>query len=217
MNLKKQTINGKMYNVVSHEDFMKNREFHDTSQTAVEININNEVFILPLRNKLSDNRPGIYNEGNLDFFILPNKNNKSESREYSSENTIDFGNCNSIAEIMEKQEILRDEEKEILANPDNIFIPNITEEDSPAMRGLKQAVIEKHIDIDKYQDRFGKENFPNDKRKFKDKDITMFMMNRINKALDIKATLILEDKEPNVPNPIGRKITIDLTEYDREE
>ena len=107
-------------------------------------------------------------------------------------------------------------EKEILTNPDNIFIPTISEKDSPAMRGLKQAIIEKRIDIDKYQDRFGKENFPNDKRKFKDTDITMFMMNRMNKALDIKATLILEDKSPDVPNPIGRKISIDLTGYDEE-
>ena len=42
------------------------------------------------------------------------------------------------------------------------------------------------------------------------------MMNRINKALDIKATLILEDKSPDVPNPMGKKISIDLTGYDNE-
>lgn len=216
MNFKKQTINGKMYNVVDVESYMKNNELYDNSQTALEVNINGSDYVLPIRNGKIDDRPGVYSDGALQFFNLPNKDNEAQLKEYSSDNTIDFSNCSSIAEIMEKQEILRDEEKEILANPDNIFIPTISEKDSPAMRGLKQAIIEKRIDIDKYQDRFGKENFPNDKRKFKDTDITMFMMNRMNKALDIKATLILEDKSPDVPNPIGRKISIDLTGYDEE-
>ena len=212
MDFRKQTINGKLYNVVNYNDFNNNRELYDNSQTAIDIDIENEKYILPLRSK-NDDRPGIYKEGCMFKFVLPVESTRNE---YSSENTINFSNCKDIAEIMEKQEILKDEEKEILANPDNIFIPPISGKESPAMLGLKQAIIEKHIDIDKYQDRFGKENFPNDKRKFKDNDITMFMMNRINKALDIKATLILEDKNPDVPNPIGKRITIDLTGYDDE-
>ena len=214
INFKRKTINGKMYNVVDMKNYMKNNDIYDRSQTAVEVSINGNNYVLPFRNK-TDNRPGIYDDGSIEFFCVPG-GNKKDMKEYSSDDMLDFSKCSTIAEIMEKQEILRDEEKEILANPDNIFVPTISEKDSPAMRGLKQAVIEKHIDIDKYQDRFGKENFPNDKRKFKDNDITMFMMNRMNKALDIKATLILEDKNPNVPNPIGKKIAIDLTGYDED-
>ena len=215
INFKKKTINGKMYNVIDMETCMKNNDIYDKSQTAVEVSIDGNNYVLPFRNK-TDTKPGIYEDGSLDFFCVPDGGNEKEVKEYSSDDMLDFSKCTTIAEIMEKQEILRDEEKEILANPDNIFVPTISEKDSPAMRGLKQAVIEKHIDIDKYQDRFGKENFPNDKRKFKDNDITMFMMNRMNKALDIKATLILEDKNPNVPNPIGKKIAIDLTGYDED-
>jgi hypothetical protein len=214
MNLKRQSISGKLYNVIDHEEFVKNRELYEDPNTAVEIDINDKKYILPLRNKATDNRPGLYNEGCLDFFVLPDEN---QYKEYSTLNTIDFGNCNSMVEVMEKQKMLRDEEKEILTNPDNIFIPPISGKESPAMAGLKQAVIAKRIDIDKYQDRFGKENFPNDKRKFKDNDITMFMLNRMNKALDIKATIILEDKHPNVPNPIGKKIIMDLTGYDKDD
>ena len=211
--LKKQTINGRMYDVIDHIEFTENREIYDNSQTAVEVNINDTAYVLPLRvRNTGENKPGIYTDGCLDIFVLP----KVYQKEYTTENTIDFSNCESIAEIMEKQEILRDEEREILANPDNIFIPPVSGKESPAMAGLKQAVIAKHIDIDKYQDRFGKENFANDKRKFKDDDITMFMLNRMNKALDIKATLILEDKNPDVPNPIGKKIVLDLTGYDND-
>lgn len=215
INFKKKTINGKMYNVIDMQTCMKNNDIYDKSQTAVEVSIDGNNYVLPFRNK-TDTKPGIYEDGSLDFFYVPDGGNEKEVKEYSSDDMLDFSKCTTIAEIMEKQEILRDEEKEILANPDNIFVPTISEKDSPAMRGLKQAVIEKHIDIDKYQDRFGKENFPNDKRKFKDTDITMFMMNRMNKALDIKATLILEDKNPDVPNPIGKKICIDLTGYDED-
>ena len=212
MYFKKQKIENKMYDVMTHEDFSKNKDNYDTSQIAVEINMNGKTYILPVRNK-TDSKPGLYNEGCIDFLKLPNENIE---KEYMPNDMLDFSKCSNIAEVMKKQKILRDEEKEILANPDNIFIPPISGKESPAMLGLKQAVIEKHIDIDKYQDRFGRENFPNDKRKFKDDDITMFMMNRMNKALDIKATLILEDKSPDVPNPMGKKISIDLTGYDNE-
>ena len=213
MDFRKQNINGKLYNVVDYNDFGDNKELYDNYQTAIDIDIDGENYILPLRSK-NDDRPGIYRDGCMFKFVLPNDINKTE---YSPEKTINFSNCKDIAQIMEKQELLRDEEKEILANPDNIFIPPISGKESPAMLGLKQAVIEKHIDIDKYQDRFGEDNFPNVKRKFKDDDITMFMMNRINNALDIKATLILEDKNADVPNPIGKKITIDLISSDDDE
>ena len=40
----------------------------------------------------------------------------------------------------------------------------------------------------------------------------MQMLERLCKGLDIKATLTLEDKDAGVPNPIKRKITVDLTE-----
>ena len=36
-------------------------------------------------------------------------------------------------------------------------------------------------------------------------------------ALDIKCTMILEDANPNVPNPMGRTIVIDVTGGNRTE
>ena len=38
------------------------------------------------------------------------------------------------------------------------------------------------------------------------------MVERLCRGLDIQATLTLRDKSDNVPNPIGREITVDLTE-----
>ena len=75
----------------------------------------------------------------------------------------------------------------------------------------KAAVINaKNIDIDKYADRFG-ENFPNDKRKLKDEKITLFLLKRMAECLDMNVDLIISDKSPNVPNPIGIPIKVSLT------
>ena len=67
-----------------------------------------------------------------------------------------------------------------------------------------------NIDIDKYADRFG-ENFPNDKRKMKDDKITLFLLKRMAECLDMNVDLIISDKNPNVPNPIGMPIKVSLT------
>ena len=104
---------------------------------------------------------------------------------------------------------LRDIENEILTTPNNIFTPHIDDEDTPLMRGLKQAVLQKHIDIDKYSDSYG-ENYPNDKRKFKEHDISIKLFERHIDVLGIKAVLVLSDKSPDVPNPMGKPIYISL-------
>ena len=136
---------------------------------------------------------------------------EEERPQYSVDNIIDLSNVNNIKELMKKQELVRDIEYEMLTTIESKFSPTISDDDSPAMKAMKTAVIEKGIDINKYADRFGS-NFNNDKRQFGKKTISMQMLERLCKGLDIKATLTLEDKDAGVPNPIKRKITVDLTE-----
>ena len=83
------------------------------------------------------------------------------------------------------------------------------------MKGMKEAVIAKNIDLDKYEHRFGS-NYNNDKRLFNKNNISLPMIKRLSKALDMKATLILEDASPDVPNPIGKKIVIDVIGNDED-
>ena len=78
------------------------------------------------------------------------------------------------------------------------------------MVGLKEAVIAKNIDLDKYEQRFGV-NYNNDKRLFNRNTITMSKLKTMFDVLDMKATLIIEDKSEEVPNPMGKKIIVDLT------
>jgi len=216
MELKKATINGKMLDVVSYENFCGNKDLYNNTKTAVEMDTDTGSFVFPIRNQ-SDSRPGMYVEGPLNFYVKPDE---SEYEEYATDSLkesnrfIDLSDPKSISNLIEKQEMVRDIEREMLTSPDNIFKPIVGKKDTPVMAGLKEAVIEKNIDIDKYQDRFP--NFANDKRQFKCRDITLKMLSRITKALDIKVTMTMSDTSPDVPNPIGKEIFVDINGYDED-
>ena len=200
--IKKAKIENKMYDVVSFEEYVNTKEGLPQN-TAIEEN----GVLYPLRNK-TDTAPGYYDYGVVGKFVQPTEANGDK---YKADNIINFDNVDSLKGIIEKQDQLRKMEREILTSPDNIFTPSIKDSDTPEMKGLKEAVIAKHIDLDKYQHRFGS-NYCNDRRILFKSDITLAMMKRMFNALDMKGTLIIEDKEGDIANPIGRKIVIDLTE-----
>lgn len=208
--MEKAKINGKIYDILDFNTACKYRDQIDQSVTAIKIEDSNNV--LPIRNK-TDMLPGVYFSGDLIFVKEPDC---YDAEEYSSKNIINFDDAKSLKEIIKKQDELNSLERSILTNPDNIFIPSIGENDSPEMAGLKAAVTKKNIDLDKYAPRFGS-NYSNDKRLFNDSTITMSKMKTIMKNLDMKGTLIIEDIDDKVPNPIGEKIVIDLVGGDTNE
>ena len=213
MDFKKAKVEGKMSSVISFEELHANREIYETGTVAIEAEKSDgEMYILPYRpNNTRHDRPGIYQLGNVgDLIVYPDDKDK----EIYQPEVIDLASSTSMEEYIIKQGKLKDIEKEILTTPDNIFTPHISDEDSPLMKGLKQAVIKKHIDIDKYADGYG-ENFPNDKRKFKDHDISIKLFERHVDVLGIKAVLVLSDASPDTPNPVGDPIYIPLT-YNEE-
>lgn len=199
--MKKTQLNGKMCDVVSLQEYASNKDGYITGATAIEVG----DYALPIIGKF-DTAPGIYVGSAFSHFNLPDD---TESQ-YNLSNVIDMSNVSNIGELMEKQEAVRDLEREVLTNPDGITTPVIEENDSPAMKALKQAVLDKHIDINKYEPRFGS-NFNNDKRTLDKSKISIQMLERMCKNLDIKASLVLEDTSPNVPNPIGHEISVELT------
>lgn len=121
-----------------------------------------------------------------------------------------------MKDLINKQEEVKRMESEVLSNSDNLFKPIPKENDSPEMKALKQAICLKNIDIDAYADRFA-DNFNNDKRLLKGPSITMSKMKSIGNKLDMKITLTISDANPNVPNPIGESITVDVCGYGDEE
>ena len=218
MDLKKAKIEGSMMDVVSIDKLYNNSELYESGDVAVEVinPKNDEVYFLPYRpNYITKDKPGVYKFGNVgSFIVFPEK----ENTEYQpkDEDIVDFTNINNIQEYMDKQVKARNIEHEILTTPDNIYTPPFKETDTPEMRALKEAITEKHIDIDKYASRFG-DNFPNDKRKLKDDSITLFLLKRMCQCLDMKAELTITDVNKEVPNPIGHPIHVSLTVNNNEE
>lgn len=202
MSLEKAKINDAIYDVISIDEYYKNPSAYG-AYTAIN---GEDGYVYPIRTK-TDNRPGFYPTGGLDFFKIPVG---GEANVYTQQNVINFKDATSLREIIQTQQKLESEERTILTTIDNVFAPEITQNDTPEMRALKQAVLDKHIDLDKYESRFGP-NYNNDKRLLKKNSITFGKLRSIADALDIKVSMTIEDSTPDAPNPIGRAITVDLT------
>ena len=202
MSLEKAKIGDVIYDVIKLEDF-----YNDPSICGPYSAIKgNDGYVYPIRTK-TDSRPGFYPTGGLDFFKPPTT---GESHIYTQQNIINFEEATGLREIIKCQQKLANAERSILTTIDNVFAPEIGENDTPEMKAMKQAIIDKHIDLDKYEPRFGP-NYNNDKRLLKKGSITFGKLRDISNALDMKVSIVIEDASPDVPNPIGRVIISELT------
>lgn len=199
---KKMRINDKIYDVTTIEDYSKHKDAYIPQYTAIHDPGTNMV--LPIKNKY-DKGPGIYVGTGLAYIEEP-----EDKESYSDKDIIDFDNSKNIHDMMEKQRVVRSLERDILTSPDNIFMPKIFDDDSAEMKALKTAVLDKHIDLDKYEPRFGS-NYNNDKRLFNKSTISLSMLKRVCEALDIEATITLTNKTDDVPNPMSKPIEVKLT------
>jgi hypothetical protein len=208
----KAKINDRMYNIVSLDEYYRNPNLYDAKTTAIY----DGNCLYPVYNDYGRG-PGFYNVKNnpINEFIDPTEDNRNNYTP-NKENLVDFQNITSMHEYIEKQQTYNNLEKTILTSSDNIFTPPVGPDDEPTMRGLKEAVIAKNIDINKYEQRFGK-NFSNDIRLFKGPKITLYKLADMMNNLDMKGTLIIEDTNSDVPNPIGSKIVIDLNNSEEKE
>lgn len=203
-------INGKKYEVEDLENYVKNPDAYINGFTAIDIG---QQYIYPIIHSNSTS-PGIYIKPNSPILYAVDPP-EDEAEQYRRENMIDYNKADSFKEFIETQTMVRELEKDILTSPDNIYVPPEDENDSPAMKALKQAITDKHIDLDKYEPRFGS-NYSNDKRIFNKNNISMQMLVRMCNATDIKASLTLEDQSEDVANPMGSVITVELTSKNNE-
>lgn len=207
MDMKKAKINNNFVSVISLDAYRSNPDIYDTNCTAIEFE--DLGVVLPIIGK-TDKSVGVAVSPSS-LFCRVNMPDDKSLPDYSTDNIIDLSKTKDMAELMRQQEVIKDIEYDMLTTVDNVFQPKIGENCSPAMKALKTAVNEKGIDINKYAYRFGS-NFNNDKRQYNKDTISMQMLERQCNGLDIKATLILEDASDDVPNPIGHKIVVELTE-----
>lgn len=209
--MQKGKIDGKMVDIVTTDEYFANPSLYPANYTAFDPG---NGFIYPLRSKI-DSRPGFYTNPNSPF-IKQKDPDPSEYAEYSKDNIVNFDNIESMSEIIHKQNLLTNQERTILESVDNVFAPPIKPDDRAEMVAMKQMIHSKNCDIDKYEHRFGKKNFQNEKRLFERSSMTLSKIVQTCQALDVKATLILEDENPDVPNPMNTVITVTLTGADQD-
>jgi hypothetical protein len=223
-------FNGKMCLVIDANTFMyQPQQYLNTEMTVVEFsdiyddtyNIRVQPFILPFRTSVDrqNNLPGIYlgNDSMNPFYevLLPayDMNGIIIDRQYSTDGMIDITNVNQMQELIECNNRFKEMEFSIMSSGNNIFTPRVRPDDTPEMAAFKQAICAKHIDIDKYKSRIG-ETYNNDKRLIQKGTITFTKLRSLCNALDLKATLILENAGDDVANPIPAPITVNITDGD---
>ena len=205
-------LDGKLYDVTKLEDYVKNPDVYISGHIAIE----DDDYMLPILTGNAINNPnkvGIEVGNAISRVYLPST--EEDKKKYSKDKLVDFSKATSMSELINMQEAVVDMEKDVLTNPDNTSTYQISEKDSPAMKLLKEAVNSKHINLDNYEHRFGS-NYNNDKRIFNKNTVSLAMMERMADALDMKLTLTLQDAKPDVPNPMGTSMSIDITGGDYE-
>lgn len=209
-------VGGKTMNVYTEEQLFAHRDLLlDDDQTAIEIKgDNDESIILPVRSIGSNiDKPGVYfSESPFAFLRFPETPEEKQTYIPPKSNIVDFKDADSMQKVVDGKEQLNQAMNQFLETDiesGNIYKPPLLETDTAEMRGLKQCVIEKNIELDKYAERFGA-NYPNDKRKLRDDNITSFLLKRTCNNLDIVVDMVFRDASPDVPNPMGKTIRVNL-------
>lgn len=209
---KRAVIGGKSMDVCDYQSFGAKKEIlvQDT-QAAVEIKVNDRNVILPIRsNSGNTDRPGLYTAPNspIHFLSLPKTDEEMEIYSPDESKILSFDK-NDMQKMIEEKERYEVATNAMLESSDSCTVPPLKESDTPTMRALKEAIIAKNMDIDMYKERFG-ENFPNDKRKLNDDNVTLFILERFCDCLDMEADLVLRDADGNIANPMGKIITANI-------
>lgn len=202
----KTFIEGRPVNVVDYSTYITNPDPELYNGQAVRI----ENCVLPIRTTTYDPEiVGYYHNpySAFDRIVMPTEDQMSE---YSTENTAEFSDVTNLKELVLAQtKLYESEARSLLCDPANIYRPIFAEDEDPLLVGLKTALGYKKCDINKYSDRFDGQ-FNNDRRKLNGTDISKNKACEFAKNFDIRMTVTFEDASPDVPNPMGRPVTVVL-------
>lgn len=209
MNYKNYAINGRFANVITMDEYAnsKYQDMYAPGTAAIEKEKDGIKYYLPIRSSV-ETGPGVYPIGNcaaITKFPEPGDNTYSDKSKL-----VDFSDTKNTKEIMDKQNQFRDLEYEMLCAPGDVLVAPYLPDDTPMMRGFKEAINAKGIVATNYKERMGP-NYSNDIRKVKENDITIKMASRMAKNLDEEIIMIIRDKNPDVANPIGKEIVVNIT------
>lgn len=202
MKINKAFICGKIFNVIENINGIVNICKQYDMDTIALHHMN---FVLPFYcNTNNFSKPGVYIDAIGYNIIIPTLEEDRET--YSDSHIAYFGDAKSFQDVLQaKEKIYQDEYNHLVSN-DDIFTPNIDQtNDTPLMFAVKSAIAAKQCNINNYAERFGSD-FNNDKRKFNGNSITAGKAESILSNTDVRVTLVVQDMNPNVPNPIGKTL-----------
>lgn len=155
--------------------------------------------------------PGIYTDPETGKAYLCVPDSDEEKTKYSYEDKL----CNTTAsEIVDK---INNKEVQVFVMPESskTFCPEVTENDDILKRLMKQAILAKGIDIDRYKYRFVDKNaLFNFKQVLKgDNRLSMLLFDRGTEAFNLKYTIILEeDHGDTIGMPLSEPIIVSSTD-----
>lgn len=148
-------------------------------------------------------KPGIYFDPKLNEYFVVEPSTDEEKEKYSVQGKVAKLNTDEIINIVNTKDDI------LVAIPEStkIFMPSLTTNDDILKRLAKQALILKNVDLDKFRDRFADKNaLFNFKQVIKgDNKLSILIFDRGMDALNLKYTILVEEKDPN--NPIGNPLT----------
>ena len=149
--------------------------------------------------------PGIYSSGSKSIIIKPDDKDMDAYKTETHRAKID-------SEEIYKGIVAKEDEFQIYSDGKSAYIPDITVNDDPFKRALKEAIIAKGIDIDSIKDRFSDRNAVfNFKSVMKgDNKVSTLIFERGCEAFGLGYCIVLYDKDTN--NIIGHAIDSKDTE-----
>ena len=147
--------------------------------------------------------PGIYYDKQSDKYVLAVPTTDEEKQQYTYSDKICSTTASEIVDKINKKEV----EVFVMPESSKAFCPEISENDDILKRLMKQAIINKGIDIDRFKYRFVDKNaLFNFKQVLKgDNRLSMLLFDRGAEAFNLKYTIVLEED-------LGDSIGIPLSE-----
>jgi hypothetical protein len=151
----------------------------------------------------SENRIGVYSvEDEVDAnWVLIEPMTDEEKAEYTYADKISKVDPDQIIDAINNKEVV------LVSMPESMrtFLPPLSNEDDILKRAMKQILLTKNIDIDNYKHRFNNDknalfNFKSVIKRPKVK-LSIMLFNRGCDVLNLKYTIVIEEKDPE--NPIG--------------
>lgn len=155
--------------------------------------------------------PGVYIDDN-DNHVFVDPVTRGDVKRYNVANIIDVDTDKIIDEIINKKEsFISLQDSEILISNSDVFVPTIKDTDDPLKKIIKQAIIEKRVNLSIYKNKVNNEyGLVNMKSALlRDTAMSIKYFKMWLEVLDLDFRIILRDNgDPQNINPLKREIVI---------